>query len=135
MDLKRDGYVSVWFGNFDSESEFEAYIFEEYGKGGDLPLSKFAEDSGIGWYDHDFREAEFSQQGVVSVRKLLLGTSSSNSFIDNVIAKAKEKDIEEANSFFLLFDFDYSNFSENNIGKLRFACAVPYDKSALIATS
>jgi hypothetical protein len=128
MNQEKKGVVSVWVGKFTNEVEFENYITEKYGQIDDSTLSEFAKDSGLKWYDHDLREADFNSDGLVSIRTLLLQTSYSESFIDNVVQKAKNKNLEKGNAIFLLFDCDYSGV-DNSKSKFQFIASVPYDKS------
>ncbi len=135
VDWEKEGFVSVWVGNFDSEEEFNSYIEEKYGKlEDDQPLSDFSEDTGLGWYDHDFREAMFYGKELLPIRKLLVGSSYSSSFIDEIERISQTENIETANSVFILFDCDFTQLNNNN-GRLKFLASVQYDINAPIAES
>jgi Immunity protein 22 len=134
MSREKKGFVSVWIGTFDNETEFENYTEEKYGQINHLPLSKFAQESELNWYDHDLREAFFNIDGVTSIRSLLVETSYSESFIDAIVQKNNELKIEEGNAVFLLFDCFYSPSGKEK-GKFRFIASVPYNKMSPPATS
>jgi WD40 repeat protein len=48
--------VSVWVAKHISQTIFEEYLAEDYSDDGDRPISRFAEDLGVSFYDHDFVE-------------------------------------------------------------------------------
>lgn len=50
---ERNGLVSVWVGKVASDAELRAYLAEQY-EDDNAPVSKFATDCGLNWYDHDF---------------------------------------------------------------------------------
>jgi Immunity protein 22 len=134
MSWEKEGFVSVWVGTFDNETEFENYVEEKYGQIDMMPLSKFAQESDLHWYDHDFREAFFNSDGVTHIRNLLIGSSYSESFIDAIVQKSNEIKIEEGNAVFLLFDCSYLPI-EKGKGKLRFIASAPYNDQSPPATS
>lgn len=126
LNWEKEGFVSIWMGDFQSESEFNEYIEEKYGEmENNRPLSPFSQDSGLGWYDHDFREAAFFGEKL-RPRKMLIGASYSTSFIDAAAEKASKKNIEEANAVFILLDCDFQP-PEKEKGKLKFIASLPYD--------
>ena len=57
-------FVDVWVGLFPSEGSFKDYLRESYEEeeDEDAPLSKFAEDMGESFYDHDFLEAAYHEE-------------------------------------------------------------------------
>src|SRR5262245_48363957 len=53
-------FVSVWVGQFASEEAVDAYTAEQYDEDrDDEPISPFAADIGLKFYDHDFMEVHF----------------------------------------------------------------------------
>jgi hypothetical protein len=50
----------VWVGRFKSQKELDAYLEEAFDEDDDdAPISRFAADQGVGFYDHDLVYAEF----------------------------------------------------------------------------
>ena len=58
---EREGVVSIWVGAFSSEGQLRAYLHEQYEDDG-APLSEFARDCGLCWYDHDSVESRFADE-------------------------------------------------------------------------
>ena len=52
----------VWVGRFKSQKALDAYMEEVLDEGDDdAPISRFAADQGVGFYDHDLVYAEFQK--------------------------------------------------------------------------
>lgn len=50
----------VWVARFKSQKALDAYLEEDFdGDDDDAPISRFAADQGVGFYDHDLVYAEF----------------------------------------------------------------------------
>src|SRR6476620_7637420 len=84
QDASRDGFVSIWMAPEIAEQEIDDYLaeVEDFDPEGENeePFSKFAEEFGLLWYDHDFMEASY-ESNVVPVEQLLKGASFANSFL------------------------------------------------------
>ena len=54
-----DQKADIWLGSFTSKQDFETYFaeYEEYGEG--EPISPFAKEQRLPFYDHDFFVAKF----------------------------------------------------------------------------
>lgn len=127
---EREGTVSIWLGNLSSEDEFENYVKEQYGDD-DSPISRFAEEFEIGWYDHDFIEADFIENKS-SVEEFLSGNSYSSSFINEAVSASKSKGFESCNTKILLYDNEYipNDRTENETQKLTFIGAFAFDENS-----
>jgi len=123
---ERSGTVSVWLGRFASEGDFESYMEEQY-EDDDAPISRFAAEFGLGWYDHDFLEADFRSEPL-PVEEFLSGNSYSSSFIADVVAAANRKVLESCNAKILLYDCAYESKTApmSKTPKLSFIGAFPY---------
>src|SRR4029077_15549703 len=82
QDASRDGFVSIWIAPEITEEEIDDYLaeVEEFDPDGENEeaFSRFAEEFGLLWYDHDFMEASF-ENSTASVEQLLKGASFSAS--------------------------------------------------------
>lgn len=134
FDLKlkweREGVVSIWLGNMDSEDDFEDYIEEQY-EDDDAPMSKFTEEFGLGWYDHDFSEADF-KDNPVPVEEFLSRNSYSSSFINEAVSAANNKGLENCGTKILLYNCEYDPATApvSETQKLTFIGAFNYDINA-----
>lgn len=126
-DLEGKGFVSVWTGNFSSQEEFDKFFEEKIGENDDssVPLNKFAEDIGFGFYDHDFQEADFSEQGNQPIENLLDGFFHSDSYAAEAALAAKNLGITEANAAVVLVDYQYSGQTKED-SPFKFIGTFPY---------
>ena len=87
----------IWVGLF--AKSLEGYFEEIYPEDDDeIPISKFAEEQGQLYYDHDFVELSFLKKPT-GLRKLIDGHSYSDQYIDAVIEAAAKVGFESANVF------------------------------------
>jgi len=110
LDASRDGMVSVWIAPAISEQEIDDYLAEvedfDPDEENDEPFSRFAEEFGLFWYDHEFLEAAF-ESGAVPVEKLLDGASYSKSFLTDAVAAAKNAGLSTGQAAILLYEVAY----------------------------
>lgn len=106
--MEREGYVSLWVGNFSSKEEMENYLHISYDEDGDAIPSRFEEDFDIDYYDLDFREAEFYPTEVISMQELLKFCSYDEMIIPKFIDTIGEQLHQSVNSMILLYEFNYS---------------------------
>src|SRR5688572_17271377 len=93
QDASRDGFVSIWIAPEITEQEVDDYLaeVEDFDPDGENEegFSRFAEEFGLLWYDHDFMEAAF-ENAPVPVGRLLEGASFSESFLSEAAEAAKK---------------------------------------------
>ena len=70
--------LDIWVGNFESEARLDAYFEENYDED-DAPISEFAADMGVSFYDHDFLESSFHQTSTDDIAIILEGHSGCDS--------------------------------------------------------
>lgn len=92
-----ENIVSIWIGITNSESKLNEYVKEKYTEEGEMK-SSFMEDFKIDFYDENFRECLFSKDKI-SINQF----SYSESFIE----KINKIEMENCNSFILLYNFTY----------------------------
>lgn len=63
--------VDIWAGLFESQERFDSYLKEIYDDDDSTPLSEFAGDMGVFFYDHDFFEFSFYPVPTDDLRSLL----------------------------------------------------------------
>jgi hypothetical protein len=136
MDFTQDGYVSVWLAGRIGEEQLAAYLEPRSDDASaeeppDRPISAFAEEFGIGWYDHDFLEACF-EPDPRSVGELLEGVSFGTSFVEAIVQIAGQAGMAMAGAAVLLYDCCYSLDPETAARKttFQFIGAFPYDADA-----
>lgn len=127
---ERENFVSTWAGNFNSRDEFDRFFEERIEEDGSIedPLNDFAASIGVGFYDHDFQEAVFNDDGTVSLRVMLEPLSFSTSYIEQAAA-ANQINLGEVNTVMAPYDFYYAGTVKTD-APLRFVGAFAYDKTA-----
>src|SRR5215211_5312349 len=110
QDASRDGFVSIWLAPEITEQEIDDYLaeVEDFDPDGENEeaFSRFAEEFGLLWYDHDFMEAAF-ENAPVPVARLLEGASFSESFLSEAAEAAKKASLTTAQAAILLYDVAY----------------------------
>lgn len=127
IDFEKEGFVSIWIGSFSSREGFEDFLEESISDDHEItqPINKFSEDIGIGFYDHDFQEADYYDEPV-SIEKLLSQFSYIESFIDDVKNESEKDGLEKNNTAILLYDHDFSELHMSNSKFLTFVGAFPF---------
>lgn len=105
---ERKGVVSIWAGSLDypSQEAFRDDMVEEKYNLEDpdsIAYARFMTDYQTGWYDHDFREARYSET-MMTLGTLLDDASYSESFAAEVLGAHADR---EANTIILLYDYEY----------------------------
>ncbi|WP_298902189.1 immunity 22 family protein [uncultured Psychroserpens sp.] len=96
--------ICVWIGTFESEDKlYKDYLSFNY-ENDDEPESKFAKDSGLGYYDEDFMESwwfnTLELNELVQYRDDLPDTEY---FFDELIMELEKHDLSNRNSISFLF--------------------------------
>lgn len=130
IDFEKEGFVSIWIGNFPSRDFFDDFLKESISDDYEIsePINNFSDDIGIGFYDHDFQEADYYAEPV-SIDELLSQFSYIESFIDEVKQKSEIDGLGKANTAILLYDSDFRELDMRNSKFLIFVGAFPFQKS------
>jgi hypothetical protein len=123
-EWERDGFVSIWVGTLTSDVDLRAYLEEQY-EDDDAPISQFAKDCGLGWYDHDFVESRFVDR--ISIRELLSPFSYAQTFVEAAVEESARKGVAQANSVVVVFNCDYSMPATGQC-RLTFLGSFPYSQ-------
>lgn len=129
--MEKINYVSIWLARFDCYEELREYIQEVYTDDGDQE-SQFMKDFMINYYDEDFREADFLEEGSSSFSELLKDYSYYKSIISNYTNCKSDKLKRAYNSVILLYDYKYEgevNKKEYSNKIIEFIGGTEYDKN------
>jgi hypothetical protein len=126
--FEQEGVVSAWVGLFESEADLFDYAEWKYDEDGETS-SEFATHSGLGWFDHDFQEANSLGTHPTQLVEALHGHAYVHSFRD-ALAEALEQEPTDWNSLFLLYDCAYvpSRAHPSRACRLRYVGTFPYCK-------
>lgn len=105
--------VCIWLGTFESEEElYSDYMSFNYDNE-DNPQSKFGIDSGLGWYDEDFKESWWFKKNVlIQLEKYGNGILFSEYFFADFMKKLSSYDLGQKNTIIFLFG-EEGGFNEN----------------------
>jgi len=139
MSFKKEGFVAIWAGKFDSEDKYDSYIEENYEDlededlEDDSPLSDFADDFNLGHYDSDFQDAAFNGEEYISILDFIKGASYSSSFIKDVEIISKTKTFDKVNAIVLIYDLSFKpDKIDEYLGfPLKFIGNFKYNKKSL----
>jgi hypothetical protein len=127
--MEREGYVSLWIGEFESKEKFTEYIAISYTEDGDALQSEFEKDFAIEYYDTDFREVEFYSQSPGNLKDALEGFSYDDRITANFIDLVEKNLPASFNSVLLLYNFNYIERlrkPKDGINTLHYIGTVPY---------
>jgi len=126
---QQDGRVSLWVGTATDLRHLEEYLSFRYTEDGDAIIPPFASDSGIEWFDDDFREAEVFSESSRSLRTLLKGFSSDDVISSGFIQLGGDLLDDACNTVVLLYNFEYdgavTSLAAEGV-RLRFIGVVSY---------
>ena len=116
--MDKENRVSIWFGHFKTEEQFDDFLRETYDDEGDV-YSQFMAAFKIDYIDSDYQEALYDRE--INYSKLE-SASYSESFLDKISVI-----FSNYNCVVLIYDFDYSGGIKESNG-LRFYGALDYEK-------
>jgi hypothetical protein len=123
-DWEAEGKVSIWLGNLSDKQELDEYMEEQY-ENDDAPISQFAGECGVGWYDHDFVESEIGAPR--PVRELLQNFSYASSFAEAAAELAAKAGITTASCAVVLYNVAYDG-SKTGPCRLTFLGCLEYEE-------
>lgn len=129
-NVEQTGVVSIWVGSFPTVELLEEYLKEQY-EDDDVPISRFADDTGLDWYDHDLLEAQrYDEPLPVSVA--ISPLSFSASYIDAATEAAVRLGMGPIDTVVLLIDCSYTSERAARMAPspLSFLGVFPYDENA-----
>lgn len=123
--VNKDNVVSVWFGYFKNEADFNNFLDESYTEDGDQIDSPFQNHFGCEYYDIDKCERAFYPERM-SLRTLV----SKASYLDDFAQSLSLQD-SEYNCVYLIYDYQYDRrikhyIAEENV--MYFFQAINYTK-------
>ncbi|WP_243523049.1 immunity 22 family protein [Bacillus pseudomycoides] len=129
--MEKEGVVSLWLGNMESQDFLEDYFSIKYTDDGDSIASSFIKDFQICMYDidEDFIEKEFYLKRSDHLETLLAGCSYEEVVIPQM--KRFTSNILEMkyNTIIMIYNYEYSGEITNineNLYAMRYIGAVSY---------
>ncbi|MBC8059244.1 MAG: immunity 22 family protein [Clostridiaceae bacterium] len=129
--MKKENNVSLWLGNFTNEKDFKKFMEIKYTDDVDSISSKFKENFKIQYYDINFSEVDWIEEGLSDFQELLEGFSNDYEIIPKFKENYNDKLEKEYNSIIFLYDFEYDGICkhvEYNGNEIDFIGCVNYNK-------
>ncbi|WP_202077812.1 immunity 22 family protein [Caldalkalibacillus salinus] len=124
--MKRDGYVSLWVGNFVEYIDLKDYLTPFETEDGLVKRSLFEEDFMLSFYDHDQLEIEHYKQKQSHLRDLLSFSTHHQVIVPKFVDLCGEHIPYHVNSVILLYNFQYSGRVGDEIAHIRYLGHVNY---------
>ncbi|WP_053362292.1 immunity 22 family protein [Bacillus sp. FJAT-27251] len=109
--MEREGYVSLWVGEFDSREKLDDYLEIKFTEDGDALLSSFEKAFSIEYYDIDFREAVLFKQPPAAFQEILKGFSYDEIIFPRFAGQYAKGLPHSYNAVVLLYNFEYDGGS------------------------
>ena len=106
-EFEAKGTVSIWVAIVPRSRIPADYFEEHYGREDDGPFSRFAEDFGFGYYDHDFVDMNGVAGRAKPVGELLGPCSFSASYLADAVAAAERQGLDKTAFVFVLHNIAY----------------------------
>lgn len=129
--MEKEGVVSLWLGNMESQDFLEDYFSIKYTDDGDSIPSPFIKDFYICMYDidEDFIEKEFYLERSDNLEALLAGCSYEEVVIPQMKKSASNILEMKYNTIIMIYNYEYSGeITIKNEGSytMKYIGAVPY---------
>lgn len=121
--MEKEGFVSLWIGNIDSQNSLDEYAELVYTDEGEWLPSPFLTDFNIviDEFDEDFIEKVSYEDNVKSLKGLITGCSYEDVVIPRFINVFGDELPKGVNSAILLYNFEYDgNTKETKNSELSF---------------
>ena len=106
MDYRKEGFVSVWVGEFPNETALLRFVAQDFRSS--PPRSEFSTAFQLGRFDEDFREASWNPQFPQDRGASFVNFSWAASFIEELKKKMESIGYDGYNSIMMLYEFNYS---------------------------
>lgn len=109
FDFSKRYKVSVWVSQTAYAEIPDEYFEETFSKNNTRAKNTWSDNYKLRFFKPELMETNGAETGVVSVEKAAGECSFSNSFIKNLLSKAKKNNLESITWIILLFDYEYSS--------------------------
>ncbi len=101
--------VSIWASTHPYSDIPDEYFEETFSKNNTRAQNTWSSNFKIRYFNPGTLETNGSQSGLLSIKQVAGECSYSTSFIDNLLSKAKKKNLMEVSWLILLYEFEYSS--------------------------
>lgn len=127
----KENYVSLWLGNFTQKDVLKEYVDTKFDEDGDVIPSVLRKDFELGYYNIDFLESDFVDNGGNNLRELLDGFSYDCSFVGKIAEITGAELSSTFNGIILIYDYEYTGekkVSTYKESEIQFIATTSYEK-------
>lgn len=114
--MKKDSYlfnkkykVSAWVSTYSYADIPDNYFEERFSKNNTRAQNQWSDNFKIRYFNPEEMETNGAMNGLRSIEEVAGECSFSTSYIENLISKAKKKNLLQVSWLVLLFEFEYSS--------------------------
>lgn len=107
--FQKKNKVSVWVSTHPYADIPDEYFEETLFKNGTRAKNQWSENFKIRYFAPEHLETNGAMEGTIQIEKAIGECSYADSFIKNLMSKAKKKDLLSITWAVLLYEFEYSN--------------------------
>ena len=100
--------VSIWASTHPYEDIPDEYFEETFSKKKSRAQNTWSKNFKIRYFNPESLETNGSTEGLLDIKQVAGECSYSTSFIDNLMSKAKSKELTKVSWLILLYEFEYS---------------------------
>ncbi|MCL6418018.1 immunity 22 family protein [Aestuariirhabdus sp. Z083] len=131
-DFSKRGKVSVWASQYPYAEVPDEYFEERFSHKGKRASNQWSRNFNLNYFMPDNMETNGSHEGLVSIERAAGECSYSNSYMTNLLSKARKLKLQEVSWVILLFEHEYSArlSGVNKDEVMTFLGAFDYDDEA-----
>ena len=111
--FQKKNKVSVWVSTYPYADIPDEYFEESFSKQNTRATNQWTKSFKMRYFLPDYLETNGTTQGTVKIREAVEACSYSESFIKNLMSKAKKKDLMDITWVVLLYEYEYSSKVSN----------------------
>lgn len=111
--FQKKNKVSVWVSTHPYEKIPDDYFEETYSKNNTRATNQWSKNFKMRYFSPEFLETNGAMNGTIKIRDAVNACSYADSFIQNLMSKAKKKNLIDITWVVLLYEYEYSSKMSN----------------------
>ena len=111
--FQKKNKVSVWISTHPYAEIPDNYFEESFSKKNTRATNLWSNNFKMRYFLPEYLETNGAMQGTIKIREAVKVCSYSDSFIENLMSKAKKKDLMDVTWVVLLYEYEYSSKVSN----------------------
>jgi len=106
--FQKKNKVSVWVSTHPYADIPDAYFEETYFKNNTRATNQWSENFKMRYFMPEYLETNGAMQGTINIEQAIDACSYADSFLPNLMSKAKKKKVSDVTWVVLLYEYEYS---------------------------